>query len=207
MILVSGPENPESNVMDDSKNKYFCHAIPVPQVFHSVQKEAPFDRCLICNTALLDEGVGYMIEKIYKGTQVIVEHAICLKCCLGKREDLSRESCARIDQYLDQHINMNHRLQEMVQIEQPNVEKWISNCIVTGKHIHQIDEYQIYAHCDGEHLLFSGYPFMIIAETLSQLQKLLSKKTRDFMNDFIGDYHGLPGEFIDNFDNSPMLLL
>ena len=206
MIFVFGPVKPESNVMNDSK-KLFCHAIPVPQVFHSVQKEAPFDRCLICNTMLLDEGVGYMIEKIHKGTEVIVEHAICLRCCLGKRDDLSRESCARIDRYLDQHIDMNRRRLEMLQTEQVDVESWISNCIVTGKHIDQVDEYQIYAHGDGEHLLFSGYPFMISAEAISQLQKLLSKKTRDFMNDFIGDYHGLPGEFIDNFDNSPMLLI
>ncbi|MCP4708358.1 MAG: hypothetical protein GY869_07025 [Planctomycetes bacterium] len=148
-----------------------------------------------------------MIEKIYKGSEVIVEHAICLKCCLGKREDLSKESCGRIDRYFDQHIDMNRRRLHMLQAEQTDVEPWMSNCIVTGKHIDQGDEYQIYAHCDGEHMLFSGYPFMISAETLSQLQKLLSKKTRDFMNDFVGEYHGLPGEFIDNFDNSPMLLL
>ena len=193
--------------MDDPQKKYFCHAIPMPEVFYSVQKEAPFDRCLMCNTALLDEGVGYMIEKIYKGTEVIVEHAICLKCCLSKREDLSRESCTRIDQYLEQYIDMTRRHLEMQKSEQADAASWISNCIVTGKHIDQVDEYQIYAHCDGEHLLFSGYPFMISAEVLSQLQKLLSQKTRDVMNDFIGDYHGLPGEFTDIYDNSPMFLL
>jgi len=193
--------------MDDLKKKLYCPAIQVPRVFHSVLKEGPFERCLICNTVLLDEGVGYMIEKIYKGTEVIVEHAICLKCCLEQREELSRESRTRIDRYLARHIDINRRRREMPQIEQMGVETWISKCMVTGKHIDQTDEYQIYAHCDGEHLLFSGYPFMICAEALSELQKLLSQKTRDFMNDFIGEYHGLPGEFIDNFDNSPMLLL
>ena len=193
--------------MDDPKNKYFCQAIPVPKVFHSFQKDAPFDRCLICHTALLVEGVGYMIEKIYKGTEVIVEHAICLKCCLEKREELSRESRTRIDQYFDRHIDLNRRRRQMLQTGPADVESWISHCLITGKHIDQTGEYQIYAHCDGRHMLFSGYPFLISAQVLSQLQELLSQKTRDVMNDFIGEYHGLPGEFIDNFDNSPMLLL
>ena len=65
----------------------------------------------------------------------------------------------------------------------------------------------IYGQCDGRHLLFTYLPYMISVEGIDELIPLLSKKTRDRLDDFIEEFLGMPPEFRASPDMPPVVFL
>lgn len=182
--------------------------ILIPEKFHSFLTEGPFERCIICNRYLLGEGEHYLIEKGYKQTEVIFEYAMCFSCAEKMRGELSRESLQRIEAHFEERVDFSARRRRLLQVSTDDIEPWISRCILTKNKLQETDDYQIYAHCVGEHLVFSGCPYMVCGEALGGLYKLLSKKTRDAMDDFVDEYLGLPSEFKDLApEEGPLVLI
>ena len=69
--------------------------VEIPKWFYPFLEDRPFKRCLICEQELLGGDVQYLIEKAWKGTEVIFEYAICLACIESQQEELSLESLGR----------------------------------------------------------------------------------------------------------------
>jgi hypothetical protein len=174
--------------------------IPVPKTFHSFATGKPFDRCVVCEKYLPENGTQYVIEKAIKkypgfgAHDVLYEYAMCIGCCTRMRETLSGESLAVIDQYFGARVNLAERRTRMLRTAGLNVETWLSHCLLTGTPGEDLSEYQIYAHCDGPDLLFSYLPYMISARALSDLSDQISAETKDILDDFIDEHFGLPPE-------------
>lgn len=185
--------------------------IEIPTIFkHHITGEH-FERCISCDTYLLESGTPYLIEKAvkkypgYQATDVLFEYAMCMNCAAKMRQELSSESLQRIQQYFEQKVNFYDRLEDLEGCNDP--QQWLSHCIITGKPIHTLDEYQLLAYCEGKQLQFSGMPYMISGQAADEMTHLLSNKTIGEINRFIDENFGLPPELRKPIKDQPVLLI
>lgn len=82
-------------------------------------------------------------------------------------------------------------------MSQPHAREDLDACVLSKKPRERCEEYQIYAECDGGDLLFTYLPYMICGDAIEELIRLLSKKTRDAIDDFAGRHLGMPPDFAD----------
>lgn len=178
----------------------------IPATFHSLEAEGPFERCTGCGRSLQDPDCRYAIERIFRGTEPIVEYAMCMECQDGICEELSAESLQRVRAFF-QGIDHSSRLARLQRHSgDDDIEPWIGECIVTGKRRSECSAYQVVAVCRGMFIEVSAAPLMISDEGIEQVMELMSKKTRDRMEEFLGDTFGMPPEFCENPDFFPVLL-
>lgn len=183
----------------------------IPRIFKRHVTGEYFDRCITCDTYLLDSKVPYLIEKAvrkypgYEATDIIFEYAMCIDCAGKMRQELSQESLQNIQQYLEQKVNFYDRSEDLEDCNDPQA--WLSHCIITGKQIQTLNEYQILAYCDGKELHFSGMPYMISGEAADEITNLLSNKTIGEMNRFIDENFGLPPELKKSIKDHPVLFI
>ena len=183
--------------MDEPEYLVVHDFIPVPKVFYPFLEDHPFEHCIVCNRDLLDDDCVYLIEKAFKVTEVICEYAMCNDCRMGLRGELSKESLMRIGAWCDERVDMAERRKKLLKVSRGSVEPWIDECILTKESRGELEAYQIYAECQGKDMLFSYCPFMIGSKGMEELAKLLSKKTKDCIDDFTGKYLGTPPELVD----------
>ena len=172
----------------------------IPEIFYSFDSKSPFERCIDCDSYLLDGHVDYFIEKAVKKyagfdvTDVIFEYAICMPCAMQLHERMSTESRQSIEMFMMQ--NMRHEARGvMVENNPDQSESSLEECLITGLNKSDVEEFQIFAHCRGEKLLVPAMPYMISGKALDQMTELLSDKTLDEMDGFIGKHFGPPGDF------------
>lgn len=173
-------------------------SIEIPKEFHSFDTGKPFCNCVVCEKDLFEPGTHYFVEKAIKkypnssATDVIFEYAICLECAMEMRETLSKESMESIDNYFDSRVNLLSRWKNLTRDNKYDIKDWISNCLITGKHIDELNEYQIYAHCEEDRMLFSLMPYIVSGEVIEEVSELISQKTKDELDGFMGKYLGPP---------------
>ena len=191
----------------------FDEVTDIPSIFHSFSEENVFQHCISCNTKLLENDSEYLIEKAFRrypgfDTQdVIFEYAMCLRCAEKMRKELSVESMRNIQNFFDQRVDFYGRRQEMLYEHSLNCHAWLDRCIVTGKPMSELQEFQIYGHCRGDRFLFSYMPYMISNEAMDTMSELLSEKTRGEIDRFIDDNFGLPPELKQPIKDHPFVLL
>lgn len=174
--------------------------IEIPEIFRSSLDKKPFERCISCDTYLLDEGTTYFIEKAIRNykdhgvTDTIVEYAICMSCMEGKQKAMSTESLQRLQEYFLAQVDPLERQLLMLNNETLNVEPWIERCIFKGTHKSELNEYQLQCQCSGKHLVFSYMPCMTSGEAIEEMAELLSPKSRGEIDDFMDENFGLPPE-------------
>lgn len=172
---------------------------PIPEIFRSYTTKTFFDRCIECDTFLLDQEVPYFIEKAVKtyeglrGYDVIFEYAICTKCADEIRQRLSKSSMQKMMAYFAENVNMKKR-SEIVSAHPDEPEKWMDNCLIKGVHREHSREYQLYAQCVYDRLLLPDMPYMISSAAMDEMANLLSNQTLGEMDDFIGKHFGPPAE-------------
>ena len=178
---------------------------PIPTVFHSLA-DGPFTRCMICERDLTEPSVRYLVERIFRGKEPIVEYALCFECQEGMCSELSEESLQRIEQFYQQ-LDFEARVERLrPHAESQDVSPWLENCLVTDNHVDDCHGYQIMGVFQGPYVELSAIPMMLSSEAVEQILKLLSKKTRERLDDFMGDHFGMPPEFCEHPDFFPVLL-
>lgn len=176
---------------------------PIPPIFFPDGKEMPFCNCSICGKQLLKRGQTYMIEKAYKQDietqerELIFEIVYCFECIEKLREELSEESKQKLEVFYKENIDFEKRHKQLSEHELFETDIWLNNCVVSNKAIDEVNEFQIYALCDGGDILYHQTPYMICGEVIDQVTELISNKTLDFLNDFLLDHIDLPPEFAD----------
>lgn len=199
--------------MSSSDAEYINEYMEIPSIFHCHATKKPFEHCLTCKRSLLNDGVQYIIEKAIKQypgftvQDVVSEYAICLACNEKMRNTLSGHSKKVIDDYFEERVDLPTRRQQLLQENGTNMKAWLNNCLIHNTPQNQLTEYQIYAQCDGEHLLFTYMPFMISGKAIGEIVDLLSVETKELLDDFIEKHFGLPPEYIDLLKNRKMILL
>lgn len=187
--------------------------VPLAPEFYSFATGQPFERCVTCNTYLLQPGTQYLIEKAiirYPGagvTDVAFEYAMCLPCAGKMRQSLSAESLNRLEKYFATHADFDSRQKLMEQPAKPEAREWIAKCLLTNTPRSEETEYQLIAHCDGTHMLLGVAPYMISGKAADKLSELLSSKTKDILDDFIDEHFGLPPELKALIKEKNLLLL
>ncbi|MDC1067771.1 hypothetical protein OAQ99_01285 [Candidatus Kapabacteria bacterium] len=173
-------------------------SIEIPDEFHSFETKKPFTNCVVCEKNLIEIGIHYFVEKSVKkypnssAFDIIFEYAICLECALEMRETLSKDSMEKIDSFFDEKVNLLSRWKSLTRDGKYDINDWVSNCLITNKPVKDLNEYQIYAHCESDRMLFSLMPYVVSGEVIDHVSGLLSQKTKDELDGFMGKYLGPP---------------
>lgn len=184
---------------------------PIPRVFRQVSGES-FQSCLICHRDLVKSGSDYLIEKAVRNypevghTEVIFEYAMCFECAMNMRDELSEESRFRIDQYFAENMNREARRNRLESNERNHVSRWLSHCLVKNTPVKVSREYSLYAHCRGNQMIYSELPYALSGEVLDEVMQLLSNKSLDILDDFLGKHFGGPPEVREILKRRPILV-
>jgi hypothetical protein len=158
---------------------------PIPPELMSVYEKGPFKTCSYCS-ADLAAGLPHVVEKVFRGTETIVEFALCLGCLESIRHDFSEESLAMMDRYVAER--------------RPRAEP--ECCLGCGRHREELSAYQLAGLCCAGYLMTPEV--MTICETCAEsTQSRLSQKTRDRLDDFRRDVLDL---FPDGLALEPLVL-
>ncbi len=181
--------------------------VPIPNVFQSLEHDGPFTQCLRCECRLREDGREYFIERVFRGSEPIIEYAVCLQCHEAMCEELSEASRQSIDTFFRQHADFERRLRRLEEWgHRGDVDDWIGECLLTNTKRSECREYQVIAFCRGEYLELGATPFMISGEAVESLSELLSEQTRGWLEDFLGNHFGMPPEFCEPPSYTPILL-
>lgn len=191
---------------------HFSEYPDMPAVFKSHSSGQYFERCISCNIYLLEAGRQYFIEKAirkytgFQATDVIFEYAMCMECADKMRQELSTESLQKIQNYFAGKVDLFERYSQL-SAKEKEPESLLSHCIITGKPVEALEEYQVYAHCEGKSLLLSGMPYMISGEAMDEIADLLSEKTLGEIDRFIDENFGLPPELKKPIKDNPVIFI
>ncbi len=185
--------------------------VPIPKVFHSLELGGLFEKCLLCERNLLASSSGvspatYFIERIFRGSEPIIEYALCFECDDGVRSELSQDSMRRIDVFFQEHVDFERRFHDMQKRrDRDQVEAWLAECIVTKRKVQDCHERQILAICRGDQLAL-GTSMMLSGQAVEMVMPLLSQTTRDWLDEFTSTNFGMPPEFCDAPDFCPIVM-
>ena len=182
--------------------------IPIPPEFHSVAEDGPFRECLRCGTSLLQNDEVYLVERVFRGREPIIEYAMCLACVECGSEELSAQSRERIAAHIQENARIEERFERLSQhLDNPRASLWLDRCLITDIPAVECDSRQICGWCQGGSLRLDYMsPFLISGQAVEEIVELLSEQTRGWMEDFIGDNFGMPPEFCDAPDVLPLIL-
>ncbi|PIB35520.1 hypothetical protein BFP72_09015 [Reichenbachiella sp. 5M10] len=187
--------------------------VDIPKIFYCDYTGGPFEKCIQCERQLREEGIPYLIEKAlkpygrYASYATIFEYAVCLTCADGMKSMLSKESLTNLMEYFQQNVGFNPHRQLLVSSEDYDPIKWIEHCMVSGRHVEQLAECQIYAYCVGEQLVFTEFPYMISGPVLDEVVDLLSAETKDELDNFKNEVVDGPSEFQDLLKAGPKVFI
>ncbi|MDH3583062.1 MAG: hypothetical protein OER86_02475 [Phycisphaerae bacterium] len=181
---------------------------PIPPVFHEFLEDRPFLKCLVCTQDLLDDGTLYSVQKSYVGEEVVLQYAICMSCQVEQVDkELSKESAEAIHRYFSEQVDFETRNHELLGAETVTVDPWIDRCLMCGLERAEARGYTLVAVCDGPDILYHNVPLMICSRCEGAFVKLLSKKTREMLDDFTETYFDCPPSMEDlPFFGKPVLI-
>lgn len=176
----------------------FCE---IPPLFQSLELDGLFKKCCLCECEVLAEPAEpYLIERIFRGPEPIVEYAMCFRCRMCQQEGLSEESLLRLQQLWDERVDQDARTARLLaayKAGEITVDGWTEHCVLTGKPLEECKDYQVIAVAYGRELMLSHLPVMISDDAIEEIQPLLSEQTKGWMDDFISDQFGMPPEFLE----------
>lgn len=193
--------------MDNSDIYRISNKIEIPKTFKTFISEEYFQNCISCNKYLLTADSLYVIEKAIKDNYIEFEYAMCIECAIEMRKQLSRESLERIDKYFEEHVNLPDKINHFLENNCTSVDDYLSTCLISGLSINDLNEYQIFALCEGKELLMSLFPYMISHAITEEMQELLSAKTKDELDDFTSRHFDLPPEWKESIRGKKIILL
>ncbi|NOU60366.1 hypothetical protein [Marinifilum caeruleilacunae] len=189
------------------------HSAPIPKVFYMEKEEKQFTECTICGKNLTGGNELYLIEKAFEKktgstqAELVFELACCMDCRQEMHDSLSIESNEKIAAYFEANSRVEERDRELKEHNLVDTDIWLNNCIVKNKSMDEVNEYQIYALCWKDELVFHQMPFMLCGETIDDILNLLSSKSLDIINDLTADLIDLPPEFGELFKDKKVLFI
>jgi hypothetical protein len=185
-----------------------ANPLEIPEKFHNSLTEQAFKDCGICSRDLRENDLAYLIEKAYRrfpengGEELLFEIAVCHDCARSMRTQLSQDSRKAVNEFF--YREFMTRLQELRDADDDYL---MAHCLLSGKPMDQMKEYQIYAHCKGNHMADHGAAYILSDEVIESIQELLSDETRDQLRKFSDDHLGTPPELQKILDRSPILTI
>ncbi|MGD1979788.1 MAG: hypothetical protein PVJ98_10365 [Akkermansiaceae bacterium] len=176
----------------------------IPPLFHSLEHDGPFRRCLTCGKDFREIDEPYNITKVFRGTECVFEYAICQSCRLEQLESFSEESRQTMEDFFEENEHLQSREERLEGNE--NYEDRIKECATCGTSLDELKEYSLGCVAFDDHMVVGHFPMMICAKCESELQSRLSKSTRDQWDRFISEnFDGPPADALKP-DGVPMLV-
>jgi len=182
----------------------------IPKLFQKADGGL-LSECIMCNKNLIKPACDYIIEKAvrvipqYKKTEVIFEYAMCMICAEAMRNELSVESRQRIEFYFAQRVSLEKRA-ALLHPKRASFKNWVANCLIKGEPIKNSTEYSLYAHGFGGKMIYDFFPYAISGKVMEEVNDLLSEKTREVLDDFIGKHFSGPPEVAEILKRRPVLV-
>ncbi|MHC5039866.1 MAG: hypothetical protein ACYTHM_21375, partial [Planctomycetota bacterium] len=136
-----------------------------------------FSKCSVCERPLLEGESLYEIQKVFRGTEVVFEYAVCQPCGMNLMKSYSKESIRTLQEFFETrfHPDDDH-----------------SHCHFCGaERLEGKEDVSILALCLGNLLVTP--PVVICGACNESINEKLSKKTRESYGDFIETYFpGVP---------------
>jgi hypothetical protein len=174
--------------------------LPIPDVFLSTETNKPIERCINCEHDLSIGDRYYVIEKVFKRypvmnkLEVLFEYAICQHCYDDMKDKMSKESAENLSAYMMNNTDFVG-LHQRINQHPDDPEAWLDQCMIKGTPQSELSEFQMGAFFKGDRLVTDFLPpFMVGNEAMEEMNALLSKETKDEMDDFMGDHFGIPPE-------------
>ncbi|HHG83237.1 MAG TPA: hypothetical protein ENJ82_00680, partial [Bacteroidetes bacterium] len=127
--------------MDSSQNK-ISPLVEIPKMFYDFLSREPISRCICCGDELLQSGREYMIEKSIKGSDVLIEYAICFGCAKKKHDQMSVTTLTKLDSFF--HEMVDHEARAFHLLRRHNgfsFEGWIDHCLLSGQRRDKLDQF------------------------------------------------------------------
>jgi len=166
-------------------------SIPVPEIFWSFETGHPLNRCGLCNRDLMEPGTPYLIEKAFKNSETIFEHALCLECHAVTINDMSSESMEQLRRYFSERVDMEKRQAHHLEQFGTDHEKWTAHCMIKGYPVRECGEYQLYGLCIDNNLIFNGAPYILSGEVVDEILERLSSETVEALGNLSDRLFGL----------------
>lgn len=157
--------------------------------------------CIQCGGALGRDGELYYVERALRSGEPLFEYAMCETCVLGLQDDLSHESRRKITDHWIEYFDVQGRRQRLYASRDPA--SLVDRCALYGRPREELDEFQIWAWAKGGRLAVDDYsPGILCPDAVEDIVGLLSRQTRDRLDDFVRDRLGVPPEL----ESLPVLL-
>lgn len=164
---------------------------PIPNDFKSLETGDVFRKCTLCSKDLLADGTQYLIEKAYQKKETIFEYAMCMDCYWEVRESLSLKSRTLIENYFDEHLDLDQRAETLLATKGRRTRSWLGHCMIKDTPRWKCEEYQICGFFHGKEIVFNGFPYMLSGEVIEDLIQLLSPETLGSLNDLTDKLFGI----------------
>ncbi len=180
--------------------------IPIPEQFFNSETHQPFANCLMCNQSL--KKIQYVVEKAIRNypdlgtSEIIFEYAMCIACAGKMHMELSEESRSRIEAYMTDHL----KRKQLRSKEGVDFNSSLTKCLVKETDISQSAEYSIYALCSGPEMVVGELPYALSGEVQDEVMQLLSAKSLDILDDFIGNHFTGPPEVMEILKRRPVFI-
>lgn len=202
---------PEEGASEEYQPSWMASRVPIPKLFQSVEKEGPFTECIQCGGNLLDSGRQYVIEKVFRGTEPIIELAMCLNCRDDSGECMSEESAEALQAFFESRASFSDRVHQLLLRGQPDsdqesIDDWVDRCFFSGQPRSEMREFQVVALCSGGEIIRDFFPIMISGKIMEEIAEVLSEQTKGWMDDFIETNFGMPPEFCEPPEFRPVLI-
>lgn len=151
----------------------------IPGELYSDYEERPFVCCTRCGETLADFKEGFQLAKVYRRGETIFEYALCFPCHAKMAEEFSEESREAMDRFYSQNLTTGLGL---------------GSCGVCGidRSLSPNQEFSLGAICNGSRMIEG---LMLCGPCVERANAVISKKTRDVWNRFIGEnFPGVPAD-------------
>lgn len=193
--------------MSEDFQNYITSYTPIPKIFQSFETNAPIDRCADCDNYLLEDGTRYIIQKAFRGSEVILEFAWCLKCHAQIMEVYSKETRNRFWDFFLDRVNMEERGKKLLDEHWTTLEPWISSCMTCDTKRDKCSSYILIGDCDGPDLLYQYMPYLICETCELALNDCMSAKSRDIWDDWIGENLDVPPAIRQDIKNGKIVIV
>lgn len=193
-------------------------SIPIPEPFRSDETHDFLRQCMVCEKELIESGSQYLIEKSFVRPlgvdlhETLFEYAICMDCALQMRQQLSKASLERMDQFMQEGMQHDPRQLPEYLADPAQLEQWLSACAFSGQQVSELQEYQIMAVCQGDQMMVAPdaahqrMPLLIGGPTMDKLVALLSEETKEELDRFRDLMGGVPPEWEEVFRGRPVIV-
>ena len=185
----------------------------IPEQFYSDAEGKPFEKCVVCGKALLEEGTQYVVEKAmknyegYEFSSTVFEYAMCLDCYQEMQKGMSEESMQNLQRFYQEFMEKRGNRPLMINLNNFDLNTWLYKCFFREKPVSEMKEYQLIGQFNGNHLVLNTPPMAIGEEVMEEMAELLSEKTRGEMDRFREQFLGPPPEIEELIYGRKILLL